>query len=330
MRTVLLSLATCTISLLVTALGSPSYAEEARCAALGGNCVCSEPFNTTSLVATQQYWKDPADSLVKECSTTGIEGAALESNTISKIVSRNDASMMSALPAAGRAAIQSVVGGTNNHLGIFFAGHTHKSSTYTKRLAARFYIYHSPDFQFAQEGVCTNSKLMQFTGPNSLLDKSFGSVHMYNFTNFSPAQDCCFNGPGPDQSAISKASWRGKWWRVEAVYTNRAGPGWRMQVFFKNVTDNGPELTVVDTSASGTQLNNVSRTPPQRQDAMLMNNYRETGCNGWLAFSHYMMAGWDTDSGQRIGSALEIEGVSGATGSSGGTTPVRPPAPVMQ
>jgi hypothetical protein len=39
-----------------------------------------------------------------------------------------------------------------------------------------------------------------------------------------------------------------------------------------------------------------------------MNNYRETGCTGWLGFSHYLAAGWDTDEGQRIGAAVEIEG----------------------
>lgn len=292
------------------ALPASVNATEQRCNGLGVNCVCSEPFNTNTLTEVQTFWKNPADSTSKECSTAGIAGGALESNVVSKIIPRNDTQLINALPPGH--SIQWTVGGIDNHLGIFFAGHTHNSATFTKRLAARFYIYHSTNFQFAQEGVCTNAKLMQFTGPNSLLDKSFGHIHMYNFLasdGWSPGQDCCFNGPGPDQNAIQKADWRGNWWRLEAVYINRAGPNWRFLLYAKNVTTNGPEYTIVDTAASGTQLvGGANMSPPSRQDTMNINNYRETGCNGWLAFSHYMMAGWDTDQGQRIGPALEIEG----------------------
>jgi hypothetical protein len=155
--------------------------------------------------------------------------------------------------------------------------------------------------------------MAQFDG-GLLLDKSFGTVHMYNFTTWTPAQDCCFNGPGPEQDAVQKADWRGKWWRVEIVFINRSGgnPGFVAKVYMKNVTDNGPEYTVVDTSASGTQLTPSStRTPPVRMDSMSINNYRETGCTGWLGISHYMAAGWDTDEGQRIGAAYEVEGGGG-------------------
>ena len=38
--------------------------------------------------------------------------------------------------------------------------------------------------------------------------------------------------------------------------------------------------------------------------------------------SHYMVAGWDADNEQRIGSTNEIEGVMGQTG---GTTPLPNP-----
>ena len=49
-----------------------------------------------------------------------------------------------------------------------------------------------------------------------------------------------------------------------------------------------------------------------------MNNYRETGCTGWLGFSSYVLAGWDTDEGQRIGAAVEVEG--------GGAPPLAAPS----
>lgn len=42
---------------------------------------------------------------------------------------------------------------------------------------------------------------------------------------------------------------------------------------------------------------------------------------GFRGLSHYMLAAWDTNLGQRIGSSLEVEGVSGQFGVSG-TPPV--------
>jgi hypothetical protein len=121
--------------------------------------------------------------------------------------------------------------------------------------------------------------------------------------------------------------------------TNRAGPGYKEELWAKNITDNTPEVKVVETGGPNTSgipeirllrfhIHRAGLRLP-RQDLMLINNYSENNCAGWLAFSHYMMAGWDTDSGQRIGSALEIEGVSGATGTSSGSTQTPPPAPTL-
>jgi hypothetical protein len=319
-----LSIVACFLVLLTTSVG-PVFAAEQRCGQLGANCVCSEPFNTTALPKVSGSWYNPGDSTTKQCTTSAVQGGAIERNS-SDLFGDNNAAAMAALPS-GRS-ITHFVRGPEGHLGIFFAGHTHNSDTFVKRLAVRFYIYHSPNFQFAQEGVCTNAKLMQFTGPNSLVDHSFGSIHMYNFTDFSPAQDCCFEGPGPDQGQVNKSYWRGKWVRIEAIYTNRAGPNWRFQLYSKDVTNNGPEYLVVDTSVSGTQLNAANRMPPKRQDAMLMNLYRETGCTGWEGFSHYMMAGWDSDSGQRIGAAVEVEGGGSSQPPPPQTSPPAPPTGV--
>jgi len=298
--------AACLWALLVVFVTS-APAEEQRCKDLGANCVCSEPFNTNELVRNEASSSfNPADSVTKECSIS-TPGGAIERND-NDIFGSNEATVLSALPPGRQ--ISFFARGPEGHLGIFFVGGGLPSSQFVKRGAARWYIYHSPNFQFAQEGVCTNSKMAEFDS-DLLLDKSFGYVHMYNFTTWTPAQDCCLDGPGPDN--VTKADWLGKWWRVEVVFINRAGgdPGWVGKVYMKNVTDNGPELLVVDTSASGTQLNPSStRTPPNQMDKMWMNNYRETGCDGWLGFSHYMMAGWDTDAGQRIGGAAEIENIT--------------------
>jgi hypothetical protein len=137
---------------------------------------------------------------------------------------------------------------------------------------------------------------------------------MYNFLTWTPAQDCCNWGPGPDN--LVSSDWRGKWWRVEVVFINRTGgnPGFVAKVYMRNITDNLPELLVIDTSWPGTQLNPSStRTPPNPMNQMWMNHYRQGVCTGWLGFSHYMLAGWDTDAGQRIGPAIEVEGSSDRT-----------------
>jgi hypothetical protein len=47
----------------------------------------------------------------------------------------------------------------------------------------------------------------------------------------------------------------------------------------------------------------------------MTNNYRQNAgyCDGYYIMSHMAVAGWDTDSGQRIGAAEEIEGNGDST-----------------
>jgi hypothetical protein len=88
---------------------------------------------------------------------------------------------------------------------------------------------------------------------------------------------------------------------------NRSGPNFDLKMYGKNITDNGPELTIIDLQANSQTR---SLTPPGLMSAILSNNHRYSGsgsCRGWLGISHYMMAGWTTNAGQRIGAAAEIE-----------------------
>jgi len=101
------------------------------------------------------------------------------------------------------------------------------------------------------------------------------------------------------------------------VLTNGAGPNYNMKYYGKNITDNGPELTLIDLSTNASVAN---LTPPSLMSQITSNNHRFSAlgsCQGWLGISHYMMAGWTTDAGQRIGAATEVEGVGGA---------IKPPA----
>ena len=95
--------------------------------------------------------------------------------------------------------------------------------------------------------------------------------------------------------------------------TNRSGPNFDLKMYAKNATDNGPELTIIDL-ATDNRVNKL--TPPALMSTILSNNHRFSGsgtCRGWIGISHYMMAGWTTSAGQRIGPAREVE--SGGGGS---------------
>ncbi len=131
--------------------------------------------------------------------------------------------------------------------------------------------------------------------------------------------DCCFAGP-PSRNATQPSSfYKGKWIRVEGVVTNRAGGpspnGFTFKLYVQNVTDGTPEIKIVDTTIVDASVgpNNGwlgadDLTPPSLVMDFFVNNYREGQCSGYRAVSHYMVAGWNTDEGQRIGPAEEIEG----------------------
>jgi hypothetical protein len=293
---------------------------EARCGELGTSCICSEPFNTTAFVGGPDFW-NPADTTTKECSVEpAVLGGAVV-RTSNTIRGSNDATAMAALPSAHTNSF--FVRAEDNHEGTFFAGNGLPVSSSFVRLAARFYIYHSPTFDYEGEGSCHNSKQVEFDNDSRIDYNTGAGFHTYNYLRFSPGIDCCVSGPAVSQPSV--ASFKGKWVRHEVVLTNRSGPRYRMQSFMKNVTNNTAEVAVIDTSLDS-RVNNL--TPPSLMSKILSNNHRFSNgatCRGWIGLSHYMMAGWTSDAGQRIGAASEIEG--GGSGGSGGSVPPQPPSP---
>ena len=300
---------------------APSYVEaagnEARCNELGANCICSEPFNTTAFTGGPDFW-NPSDTTTKECSVeAAVTGGAIV-RTSNTIVGSNDATAMAALPPGHTNRF--FVRADDNHEGTYFAGNGIAVSPSFVRLAARFYIYHSPTFDYEGEGSCRNSKQVELDGDSRIDYNTGAGFHTYNYLQFSPAIDCCVSGPAVNQPAVS--GFKGKWVRHEIVLTNRSGSGYRLQSFMKNVSTNGPEVAVIDTSRDS-RVSNVR--PPMLMSRILSNNHRWSNgatCRGWIGLSHYMMAGWTTDSGQRIGAAPEIE-----TGGGGATPDTVPPSP---
>jgi hypothetical protein len=291
---------------------SSALAEEQRCTELGASCVCSEPLNTTTFAGGPDFW-NPADSTTKQCSVESASPGGAIVRTSSTITSSADATALAALPAGH--SVSRFVRANDGHQGTFYLGNGVPVSSSLVRLAARWYIWHTPTFDFKLEGSCDNSKIAQFDN-NALVDYTL-AFHTYNYLNFSPGIDCCVTGPGPNAN-VASSQMKGKWWRFEVVMSNRSGPNFDVKMYGKNVTDNGPELTLIDLSANKLVS---SLTPPSLMSTILSNNHRFSAagtCRGWIGISHYMMAGWTTNAGQRIGLAREIE-------SGGGGAPIPPP-----
>jgi hypothetical protein len=281
-------------------------AQEQRCADLGANCICSEPLQMTALANLGDSHHNPNDSTSLQCT---VEGAGVYTGGAvvrgSGALVSTDATAMAALPVGNT--VSRFLRGQDNHQSMFFVGHGLPISASFVRLAARWYIWHTPTFDFANEASCNNSKITEFDA-GARVDY-LGQFHTYNYLNFTPAVDCCVSGPGPN-AGLPSGQMKGKWWRFEVVFTNRSGPAFDFKMYGKNVSDNGPELTLIDLSANSAVRN---LTPPKLMSAILSNNHRFSAsgsCRGWLGLSHYVMAGWTTNAGQRIGAASEIEGGS--------------------
>lgn len=228
------------------------------------------------------------------------------------------------------------------------------------RWAQRFYYYLSDNFEFEFSGTCGNGK-RALSDQLNLVHLGSGSLGTYNFgwditgscvslgldpncgrfkldgpTGSTYSRDCCNNGgPATSSGSVSPPGGQGKWWRVEIVITNRLGPGFRYQVFLKNVTDGGAELMIQDTNgtyAGGSEgpWNGPSAQLTPNELTPILNFYfggkaygyrGGTPCLGWQGYTHYMQAQWDTNAGQRIGPAYEVEG---GTASSDTTPPASP------
>jgi hypothetical protein len=306
-------------------------AAEQRCGALGANCVCSEQFQMAGFTSLSGAWLNPTDSTTKEC---GIEVANYPiTRTLSGVSINTDATALARLPAGNT--VQRFLSGATGSSGMFFVGADLTSeslgATYNARMAIRGYVYHSPDYNFRDETPPCHSKFLQGNPGSWHIENANGDLAMYQFllgTNWGPSsafpRDCCWGTPGA-QATLNKNDWKGHWFRVEEVVTNRTGPGLRHQLYMKDVTrgvtqfNGGNEFIASDWYGTTggpdpwtADFNkNITSSPPSLP--MAFNFYREVSagggqCNGWRGITHMIVAGWATDTGQRIGAAVEVEG----------------------
>lgn len=297
---------------------------EPLCDELGSNCICSEPLDTTTYSNSgtgAAFWWNPGDTTTKQCGLFGSTNGFIEENSFSHSgVSSGEE--IDNLPA----------GHTNTYVlksgsaTMGFIGH-YLPSTPTARVAMRGYVYYSTDFDFTNENSCTNSgKTFQLGSPGPIMSHT-GTPHLYSWTSGNdwvsdtPGQpfDCCVKGPGHDAGVDGEgfAHFRGKWFRYELIVRNTTTTGQTIiQVYRKNVTDDGPEYKIIDTSIATTQPVGdnwtstiaASLSPPDQVRDLWFDLFRHGNCSGHNALSHVLVAAWSTDSGQRIGAASAIEG----------------------
>ena len=337
-----ISVSLLTLSALAIACGCPSKAwaaTEVRCTELGAHCACAEPMNTqtyTLVPGTNWAW-NPSDSTTKECNTSGAAGGFVEINNF-QLTGTNSGEAIANLPAGHT---NTFVLRTPEGQGGQFAGVKFNAGQPTALRAIRFYLYYSSNFDFTNQnnGACLNSSKfaqMGFNGAGTggpLLYNEAGrwsfydvetSLHwnMDTVTSDNPGGCCVGPGPGHNAPNPTEGQSRGKWWRIEFLMHNTAptGPGTTFQAFVKNVTDNTPEIKVIDSSIaqndppSNTWDNNHATAlhPTSEITDMSINMFRNGNCRGFAAYSHFLAAAWSTDAGQRIGPACEVEGGCGS------------------
>jgi hypothetical protein len=304
--------------------------QESLCTALSANCICSEPMNTSG-------YTNVVTSLWKANDTNGTQcqigsGGVIDTNMNypADWFATNTGEAITALPAGHTNTyvlrLRDGVGGSHK------LGHRDTSSPWV-RSSVRFYVYHSANFASSSggtPGTCQNTKLA--TAPEAglysstiLTRQSGDGLASYNYVDWTPSVDCCNDGPG-SQNNLPDSYWIGKWIRVEIVTINRTGNGNLVhgtgpiiQVYTKDVTNNGPLQLVLDTSqTTGVSPNDGRWNGSQNRTApggglglFYIENYFQQGtaaCVGWRAQAYYMAAQWNTNAGQMIGAAVEMEG----------------------
>jgi len=294
----------------------PAVAAEQRCNELGANCVCSEPLNTSSYAASGSNGWNPADSTTKEC------------NGGRPLWVQSDWSASSASGLGLPSAVQYVAkrGPETGSDSTQLTGNAAQTTSATRRTCVRFYTRYSADYQAKNLPICQANKFSEFGfgGSNALFHWDWAESGAERFTiinwdaNGDNAADASYNlsRPGP----LTIEGCRSQWCYVEMCASGniKAGTGIYAEGHVRGLTD-GKRVDWNKTyigkacpagNCSGGDLSSV----------MIVNAYRQNTCAGSRYISHAMQAQWDTDSGQFIGPAYEVEG-------GGSTTPPPPPPP---
>lgn len=274
---------------------------------------------------------NPSDTTAsdKECNTSGQAGAFIEIDNFPDVfTTTNQGPALAALPQ----------GHTNTHVlrlmdgkGGMFAGVKFNRGEPTARRGFRYYKYYSTDYSFtADVPLCNSSKWGQMGwngagtgGPMMTEDWSFYDIEQVTQWNQNTGGCCSAPGPGHDGLGPALSEVKGKWIRFEFYMNNTetTGTPTTFEAYLKNITDNTPEVRLVDSSVPANYPNGAHWTaslagalhPTQPITDMSINMFRANNgqaCQGYAAFSYFMAAAWSSNQGQRILGAHEIEGGS--------------------
>lgn len=315
---------------LVAAFGSVR-AEEALCTSMGSACICSEPIQGT-LVPQDVHWLDPSDSTVKPCVLEAGDPIRVPNNN-DEYSSGSDSAVLNLLPTGH--SVTNYIRSNSGTVGGYHIGHILSGSAPVARVSIRFYRFYSSDVQITGDngGNCTNGKIANyhdgdFSTPHGTVDHQSNSVQFYSILNGytvggSPVADCCFSGPNLGAGIGNNDSWKGFWWRFEYVITNRSTGPTTFVLYRKKITvaNTDPEEIVIDTRTQDlstgpnpwTNAMATTLTPNETLEWVDTDAYRAGTCSGYMAHMYLMVAGWNTDTGQRIDAASEVEGGGGGS-----------------
>jgi len=284
-------------------LGSASAAEK-RCNDLGANCVCSEPLNTSSYVAASSNGWNPADSTTKECNN----GYALWV--------RGDWSPQSASGLGLPSGIQYVArrGPESGSDSTQLAGRTGVVTSATRRVCVRFYTRYSSDYQAKNLPVCEANKFSEFAfgGANALFHWDWAESRAERFTvinwdgNGDGKPDASYNLTKSGPLTIEDC--RNQWCYAEMCASGpiQTGADIYAEGHVRGVSDgkrvDWPKKRI------GKACNKGVCSGGNLAAVLIVNAYRQKTCGGSRYISHAMQAQWDSDQGQFIGPAYEVEG----------------------
>jgi hypothetical protein len=221
--------------------------------------------------------------------------------------------------------------------------------TTVKRIAMRWYTYVTPAFDFTWENSCTNYKIAHISGTewggNGPLLTLWSGSSDNKFYSFTPAYGWYYNGLGSFDgfgdvqprpgAATNPADQKGTWTRHELVArrprvadSRDGGLGFDFSYFVKNITDGSPDEFTDEIedfrfssgcagclSGGSDFVWSAANVYPATEDVNSLHTevFREGSCQGKVGWLYAMVAKWDTDAGQRIGAAYEVEGGSGGS-----------------
>jgi hypothetical protein len=260
---------------------STSEAAEQRCNQLGASCVCARSLSASRWVQSSQanfyYEADQDTSDSKLCSVVTADGRA----TVWTPDGADSMSVVSGL--RGVPALQ------HNGLTFVVEPSAAMKQGITGRVGMRYYLKLGPGYQSTGDGGCTNDKYIQWG--------DYLTAYNTGFTNSADGR----------RIGITPASIIGKWYRIEMYLDSNSNPS-NYTVYFKNVTDNTPEVVMTFPARLGTDpaMRNGNSHPIHR--------YRAGSCSGGSAMMYALLAHWPSPGGQRIGPASELEGSGGGGG----------------